>query len=97
MCFIQKGLIVFCQNLATVYVIEIKRVILGMIAGEAKTRGERKMEGVPAILLKTNVENMSENSLSIMLMKTMNIEAALHYVHEKKWSYLSWRLPRAWG
>jgi len=37
-----------------------------------KTRGE-KMKGCSTMLLKTNGEKMSENSLSTMLMKTKDL------------------------
>jgi len=39
------------------------------------------------MLLKTNVEKMPEIELSIILLKTNNIWAYLHYVDEKKVSY----------
>jgi hypothetical protein len=53
---------------------------------EEDTRGG-EMNQTSIMLLKTNGENMSENRLSIMLMKTKNIEAGFHYVDEKKRSY----------
>jgi hypothetical protein len=72
MCFIRKGLIAESQNLGQLYAVEIKRVVRDWIAGEAKTRGE-KMKGTSIMLLKTNVENMSENRLSTMLMKIKDL------------------------
>jgi hypothetical protein len=50
-----------------------------------KTRGE-KMKETSIMLLKTNGEIMSEIGLSIMLMKTRNIEVAFHYIDKKKWT-----------
>ena len=47
-------------------------------------RGGGEMKGTSIMLLKTNGGKMSEIGLSIMLMKTKNIEAAFHYIYEKK-------------
>jgi len=39
-------------------------------------------------LLKTHIEKMSVFRLSIMLMKTQELNRSLHYVDEKQGSYL---------
>jgi hypothetical protein len=48
-----------------------------------KTRGE-KMQVTSIMLLKTNVEKMPENKLSIILMKIRWLFSPFHYVDEKK-------------
>ena len=50
--------------------------------GPTKTRGEN-MKVSPIMLLKTNVEKMSETGHAIICMKTHNIEAARHYMYER--------------
>ena len=40
------------------------------------------------MLLKTHIEEMSVFRLSIMLMKKNELNHSLHYVDERKWSYL---------
>jgi hypothetical protein len=50
------------------YLIHIKRVITSLAAGGEETRGG-KMKGTSIMLLKTNVEKMTEIGLSIMFMK----------------------------
>jgi len=45
------------------------------------------MKVTSIMLLKTHAEKMFETGLSIICMKTMNIEDALHYIYENKWSY----------
>jgi hypothetical protein len=52
-----------------------------------KTRGE-KMKETSIMLLKTNGEKMTEIDLSIMLMKTRNIEVDFHYIDDNKYTYL---------
>jgi hypothetical protein len=52
-------------------------------AASKKTRGEN-MKVSPIMLLKTHVEKMSETGHAIICMKTMSIEAARHYIDEKK-------------
>ena len=56
------------------------------MAGSKKARGEN-MKVTSIMLLKTHIEKMSETGLSIICMKTMNIEDALHYIDENKGSY----------
>jgi len=53
-----------------------------MFNGVEKTRGEN-MKVTSIMLLKTHIEKMSETGLSIISMKIMHIEAALHYMYEK--------------
>ena len=48
-----------------------------------KKRGGEKMKVSPIMLLKTNVEKMSETGHAIICMKTHNIEAARHYMYER--------------
>jgi hypothetical protein len=50
-------------------------------AAAKKARGEN-MKVTSIMLLKTHIEKMSETGLSIICMKTMNIEDALHYIDE---------------
>jgi hypothetical protein len=45
------------------------------------------MKVSPIMLLKTNIEKMSETGHAIIYMKTMNIEVARHYIDEKTGSY----------
>jgi len=82
----KKELVADGQNPAKFYVTESKIVINLLVPLEEETRGG-EMKETSIMLLKTNGENMSENRLSIMLMKTKNIEAGFHYVDEKKRSY----------
>ncbi|MGO8790319.1 MAG: hypothetical protein ACLQVL_23460 [Terriglobia bacterium] len=56
------------ENLAKTYVIETKIVISIVGAGREKRGGEMQVSSI--MLLKTNVQKMSEIDLSIMLMKT---------------------------
>jgi hypothetical protein len=65
----QKGLAITHKNLSEIYVVENRQVNLFMRIGSGKKRG-RKMKGYFAMLLKTNVENMSVSCLSTMLLKT---------------------------
>ena len=51
-----------------------------------KKRGE-KMGMSYAKFLKTNIEKMSTFRLSIMLMKTRELDHSLHHVDEKKRTY----------
>ena len=44
------------------------------------------MKVTSIMLLKTHGEEMSETGLSIICMKTMHLEAALHYIDDKKGS-----------
>ena len=48
------------------------------------------MKVSPIMLLKTNTEKMSETGLAIICMKIIHIEAARHYVYEKKTCYSKW-------
>ena len=54
------------------HVIEIKQVSQFSTAKQRKNGGE-KMKGCSTMLLKTNGEDMSEISLSTMLMKTNDL------------------------
>jgi hypothetical protein len=51
-----------------------------------KTRGEN-VKVSPIMLLKTNIEKMSETTQAIISMKTMHIKVARHYVDEKNRGY----------
>ena len=42
------------------------------------------MKVTSIMLLKTNVEKMSETGLSIICIKIRHLEAALHYIDENK-------------
>jgi hypothetical protein len=79
----QKGLAVGGENLAKIYAIEIKRVNL-FLSGRGEKRGELKMSPTFCKSLKTNIEKMSVFRLSMMLMKTRELNRSLHYVDEKK-------------
>ena len=82
----QRELAIFDEDLEKLYVIEITPVIAFPARSRKKTRGEN-MKVSPIMLLKTHVEKMSETGLSIICMKTMHIEATLHYMYEKTGSY----------
>jgi len=63
--------------------IEIKEVNIHAVCRAEKTRGE-KMKVSPIMLLKKNIEKMSELGLAIMLQKINDIHVASHYINEKK-------------
>jgi hypothetical protein len=81
-----KELSIYGEALKKLYVTENNHVISFAASGLKKTRGE-KMKVTSIMLLKTHVEKMSETGLSIICMKTRNIETALHYIYENKGSY----------
>jgi hypothetical protein len=67
------------QNSPEMYPIETERFSLSARTDGEKTRGE-KMKAYSTILLKTNVEKMSELPLSTMLMKTQELGRPFHDV-----------------
>jgi hypothetical protein len=56
------------ESFSRIHIIENKVVNLVRMAKWRKTRGE-KMQVTSIMLLKTNIEKMPENRLSIMLLK----------------------------
>jgi hypothetical protein len=74
-----------CEILAKIYLLEIKIV---RSSSDAKVRKETRGGNVKvslAMLLKTNVEKMSENRSLAMLMKPKELKSLSGDVDEKKW------------
>ena len=64
--------------------LKLKDLADSAMARVVKKKGELKMRRELRKLLKTNIEKMSAFRLSIMLMKTSELNRSLHYVDEKK-------------
>jgi hypothetical protein len=62
--------------------LKISKLIDSLSLSPEKTRGE-DMKVSPIMLLKTHIEEMSENGHAIISMKIQHIEVARHYVYEK--------------
>jgi hypothetical protein len=62
------------QNFSKLYLIQIKRVSLSSGSRREKTRGENMKDSL-AMLLKTNVEKMSENQSLAMLLKPNELKS----------------------
>ena len=65
-----------------------KRVSTPLYARNKKTYRFGAIISIASMLLKTRIEQMSETGLSIIYMKTMYIEDALHYIYERKAGYV---------
>jgi len=72
-----------CENPSEFDVIESKRFIWFCAGQGREKKGELKMRRKFHKLLKTHIEKMSAFRLSIMLMKTRELNRSLHYVDEK--------------
>jgi len=75
------------KNLTKIDVVEIKRFILFLREQAHEEKGELKMRRKFRKLLKTNIEKMPVSRLSIIFMKTNELNLSLHYVDEKKGGY----------
>ncbi len=71
------------ENFAEIDVIEIKRFSLFLRGGGHEKKGELKMGRGFRKLLKIHIEKMPVFSLSIIFMKTNELNRSFHYVDEK--------------
>ena len=72
------------ENLAEIDVIEIKRFSWFRGGGGREKKGDLKMRQAFHKLLKTNIEKMPVFRLSMISMKTNELNHSLHDVNEKK-------------
>jgi hypothetical protein len=72
------------ENPEKFYIIKNKPVSTPAIDQGWRKKKRGKLRPIPANLLKTHVEKMSDFSLSMMLMKTNELRVALHDVYETK-------------
>ena len=74
------------ENLAKIYIVEIKIVSRSLVARVMEKRGGGNMKVTSIMLVKTNGEKMSIFCLSTILMKTNELNHYLHDVIENKGS-----------
>jgi hypothetical protein len=82
----QNGLAMNGENLAKIYIVEIKIVSRSLVARVMEKRGGGNMKVTSIMLVKTNGEKMSVFRLSTILMKTNELNHYLHDVIENKGS-----------
>jgi len=80
----QNGLAMNRENLAEIDVIEIKWFIWFCDGQGREKKGELKMRRTFPKLLRTHIEKMPVFRLSMIFMKTNELEHSLHDIGEKK-------------